>query len=403
MTNDLPKQRIKDFYILAALRQPSGQAQVYLVTESGLSIYKSYWLRFLINLQCLSLTAAQRYRIMVLKLTRQERNALDIHTEVELLKKLQHTHLAQLTSTKNSLPIRYHDQYFITLKYECGGSLLDLWQAKKQRFTPVQAVQVGYQISQVLNYLHQQWSVAHNDVSMDNIMLREPLSIWRKKQPHYVLIDLAAAQDKLQFSRLGRERYQPPEYLDPRLHSFAQGDLVDLYSMGMLLYLLLGGKHQLQQEHGGASKSKEAWVQLKESLPPINTINPMISEQLNSLIMDALEPTPNRRRYKFGSEQLMNSFLQRIQQVPEFQQSGVIKRPIPSWVYVMLISSLLITFLAGWLIVALINRPPVTLNPISIAATVTPIPTNTALPIPATTVRIPTIEPTSTFVPSPTP
>ncbi|MCA0351196.1 MAG: protein kinase [Chloroflexi bacterium] len=402
MMKDLPEQQINGFYIIDALRQPSGQAQVYLVTDL-FSAYKSHWLRFLINSQCLSLRTAQRYRVMVLKLTRQEKNALDIHNEVDLLKKIQHTHLALLIGEKESLPIKYHDRYFITLKYECGGSLISLWQAKKQRFTSGQAVQLGYQIAQVLAYLHTECRVAHNDVSMDNIMLREPLSIWRKKLPHYVLIDLAAAQDKLKFSRLGKERYQPPEYLDPRLHQFAQGDLVDLYAMGMLLYLLLGGKHQLDSNTNEAGKSKEAWIKLKEGLPAINTVNSVVSEQLNMLIMDALEPNPTQRRYKFGSENLMTLFLQRIQLVPEFQQSGRIRRPISSWIYLSVMVSLLMVVLGVWLIDAAFNQPILALSPTSTSATVTPIPSKTPIPSPTATISIPTIEPTSTFVPSPTP
>ncbi|MGD2049071.1 MAG: LuxR C-terminal-related transcriptional regulator, partial [Chloroflexota bacterium] len=102
-----------------------------------------------------------------------------------------------------------------------------------------------------------------------------------------------------------KEYARPPESLDDSLDYLspeqARGQEVtprtDLYSLGVILYEALTGQHPFP----GLSSVERLYKHIEEPLPPIETLDPTISEGINKVIQKATAKDP-RKRYSQALE-----------------------------------------------------------------------------------------------------
>jgi serine/threonine protein kinase/Flp pilus assembly protein TadD len=151
------------------------------------------------------------------------------------------------------------------------------------------AIEIAIQASEALTYLHDSGFV-HRDVSPDNLMLSPDLD----GQPVVKLIDLGIAQetrdqaDTRTFS--GKIRYASPEAFTGNAPI---GPVSDLYSLGIVLYMLLTGR----QPYVADTAETLIRAHLEQSPVPFSESDAYgrVPVRLRRVVMSCLEKQPQRR------------------------------------------------------------------------------------------------------------
>lgn len=407
-----PGSSIGSFVCLRLLNE-GGQASLYLVCPQAVSPFQRRLLRLRLALSGPSQALVERYQLGVVKIPRP---AYQAHLYDERgylsLPGMEHPHLGQLytrrfrtggSSLKADLDFvdlpdangQTQRHPYITLVYEPGGSLRALMTARKHRpLAPEQVVQIALQLADVLRFLHTGPKLVYNDLAPDNVVLHEPLSPWRKTTPTAVLIDLAAA-DSLTSPRhqhvYGRAHAMPPERL--RTPPAAMSEQVDVYGLGMLMYELLAGKLEYQTTADLLNPERQR--------PPVNTVNPRVSRDLNYLVMQAIDRDADRRSISLPN---MDAFQRALRALPEAKASGALRGPLTT----RFVRQIVLTLCAIALVFVLITQALQGLAHVETPTTVAPaMPTVTALPMTptaapptATATPLPAAVPTSTRIPT---
>jgi outer membrane protein assembly factor BamB len=163
---------------------------------------------------------------------------------------------------------------YLALEYIDGQDLEAMLEETDQMLPQEQAIDWAIQICDVLSYLHRQNpAVVFRDLKPSNIMLRPP--------NHIVLIDFGIArvfEAGQKGTMIGTEGYSPPEQY--RGIANPQGDI---YALGATLHHLLTRR----------DPRLEPPFTFHEEPPRL--LNPALSEELEAVIMKALEYEPEKR------------------------------------------------------------------------------------------------------------
>ncbi|MDZ4817387.1 MAG: serine/threonine-protein kinase, partial [Planctomycetota bacterium] len=164
---------------------------------------------------------------------------------------------------------------YILMQYLPGGNLSS--HVKEHgRLSPDQAVPIVLHIARTLVYIHSQGMV-HRDLKPDNILFDQ--------ENNPLIGDFGLALTDQQFAKgprfCGTMLYMSPEQLDN------QADLVDgrsdIYSLGVLFYELLTGKHPYRSSTKEQLKREMATSDLR----PIRQLLPNIPEELARIVSRA--------------------------------------------------------------------------------------------------------------------
>jgi len=163
---------------------------------------------------------------------------------------------------------------YLALEYIEGEDLEALMGDTEQMLPQEQVVDWAIQICDVLSYLHsQEPPIVFRDMKPSNVMLRPP--------NHIVLIDFGIARNfeaGQKGTMIGTEGYSPPEQY--RGVANPQGDI---YALGATLHHLLTRR----------DPRLEPPFTFHEEPPRL--LNPALSEELEGIIMKALEYEPEKR------------------------------------------------------------------------------------------------------------
>lgn len=151
-----------------------------------------------------------------------------LETECKIFLVLDHPHVARLVDV-------YESEDKLSLVMECmdGGELFDRLLEKK-RFAEKDAAHAAYQMLLALNYIHTQ-GIVHRDIKLENWLYEN------KASDHLKLIDFGfskiwnPADTKMKLS-CGTLGYVAPEVLEMSYTS-----QVDLWSLGIVVFILLVG------------------------------------------------------------------------------------------------------------------------------------------------------------------
>jgi len=160
----------------------------------------------------------------------------------------------------------------------------------KIRLKPVEVIEVGRQLAQVLTLLHER-GVLHRDINANNVMIE------LGRTPRVTLIDLGCAALGASFYTHASLRYRtPPEarveipdggieqlaWSAPEVRAGAGwSDKSDVYSLGWLLYRLITGKLPTR------SDSNEPI--------PVHRVAPTCPPELARIVLQTLQPRPDDR------------------------------------------------------------------------------------------------------------
>ncbi|MCS6874003.1 MAG: protein kinase [Pyrinomonadaceae bacterium] len=219
---------------------------------------------------------------------KQEKAVNDFKREALLLSSLEHP----------SIPTIYdyfHDEkegrFYLVMKYISGGDLLSRLKASPEgRLEEKQVTRWAIEIADVLDYLHNhQPPIIYRDLKPSNIMIDS-------KADKIVLVDFGIARwirrEEKGVTAVGTMGYAPPELFagtaDPRS---------DIYSLGATMFHLLTGADP---------QSNPLLIFDFSKNPRPRQINPMLSEQIEKIIMRAVEYKPEKR---FSSAREMKEVL----------------------------------------------------------------------------------------------
>ena len=182
--------------------------------------------------------------------------------------------------------------HFIALEYVRGPTLLRLLQrSMKSEPMPVFiALHIITQVARALAYAHglrdesgRHLNLIHRDIAPGNIIVSESGAT--------KLIDFGVAKTSSAHVRtaagsiIGKLGYVAPEYLTGKLDA-----RVDLYSLGVVAYELLTASKLFDVDD---LRSAEALRSC--DIEPPSTINALVPEELDAIVMTALQRDPDRR------------------------------------------------------------------------------------------------------------
>jgi calcium-dependent protein kinase len=153
--------------------------------------------------------------------------------EIEILMKLEHPNIIKIFEY-------YSDEvnYYLITEYVSGGELYDnitTWKV----FDEKRAHYIMCQILSAVNYLHKQ-NIVHRDIKPENMLVEKKMNLKNSDEINIKLIDFGTcnyiSQDKAFTMRVGSPYYIAPEVLNKKYN-----EKCDLWSCGVILYILLVG------------------------------------------------------------------------------------------------------------------------------------------------------------------
>jgi len=169
----------------------------------------------------------------------------DLKLEVEILKTLHHEYVMSL--------IAYYkepDAHYIVTEVLEGGELFDRIEKKKQ-YNEKEARDVMYIFFKAMEYIHEN-GILHRDLKPENLLLKS-----KTDDEHFKIADFGLA-GKISKGKgtltgvAGTPLYMSPEMVSKKPYSFPS----DVWSMGVICFILLGGYPPFHGQTMGALLTK---------------------------------------------------------------------------------------------------------------------------------------------------
>jgi serine/threonine-protein kinase len=173
---------------------------------------------------------------------------------------------------------------YIVSEYVDGGSLVDLI-VREKRLAPRRAVEIISGVLEGLHHAHQR-GVVHRDIKPANILMT---SDGRAKVIDFGLAKDAEANTILTLSGnvVGTPAYMAPEQATGE----PAGPPADLYSCGILLWLMVTGKKPFE----GKGIVETLQRQINDPFPPARPLNPEVPEELDKVLKKICAKQPSKR------------------------------------------------------------------------------------------------------------
>lgn len=195
--------------------------------------------------------------------------------EVNILKDLDHPNLPRVYEF-------FEDEtnFYIVLEFCKGGDLFDRI-SELQRFDEDQAAEIMSQLLTGLNYLHSR-GIAHRDIKPENVLLENKETLLLK------IIDFDTATF---YGGAGcKEMFGTPMYMAPEVIKGKYNEKCDLWSSGIIMYILLTGGPPFD----GSDEEVFKWLRS----PSIKLEGPLwasVSPEAKDLLSQLLDTNPAKR------------------------------------------------------------------------------------------------------------
>lgn len=212
---------------------------------------------------------------IIYKLQVTDRYQQKIMKEIHILQKVDHPHIVKVYEY-------FHDHKFIYIVMELvpGGELFTKIQLM-QRFNEAQAAKLFFQLMSAVNYLHQQ-HIVHRDLKPENIMLDDANFI--------KLIDFGTAREFEAGAKM-KNCHGTPYYIAPEVLSESYDEKCDIWSAGVILYILLTGVPPFNGSNDDEILNSVREAKLNMKIPQFENV----SAKAKDLIQKMLTRNPKSR------------------------------------------------------------------------------------------------------------
>ena len=152
--------------------------------------------------------------------------------EIDVLKKLDHPNIIKILSY-----FRTNNRIYLLTEYCAGGELFDKI-IEMKHFSEVEAALIIKQLISAVQFIHEH-GIIHRDLKPENILLEN--STKGDGLFHIKLIDFGTSAYKTNDEML-KHRYGTPYYVAPEVLSGSYDEKCDVWSCGIILYILLSGR-----------------------------------------------------------------------------------------------------------------------------------------------------------------
>jgi WD40 repeat protein/serine/threonine protein kinase len=191
--------------------------------------------------------------------------------EAQLVARLEHPHIVPLFDYW-----RDPDGAYLVMRYLRAGSLRD--RMKKGPLSYDEILTVLDHVASALDLAHRS-DVVHHDVKPENILLDGDQNAY--------LSDFGIAEESTAV-KFGGVRGSPPYMAPEQIEEKAPSPKMDIYSLGIMLYELLGGKHPFVSQ----TTAEMLRSHLFSALPALENV----TAALNTVILQAVSKDPTARQ-----------------------------------------------------------------------------------------------------------
>ena len=211
----------------------------------------------------------------------------DIIREIEVLKTLDHQNIVKIFEFYEGM-----GNYYIVQEFCNGGNLFDKV-FKEGAQTEIFSALIMFQLFSAINYCHIR-KIIHRDLKPENIMLEDKT---KYGNPCVKIIDFGTA--KFHQSEYENEIIGTPYYIAPEVLNKNYTNKCDIWSLGVILYVLTKGKFPF-----GGEDSKEIYSNILKGKYDIESTSfNKKSKELIDLIKKLLKYKPEER---ISAEEALN-------------------------------------------------------------------------------------------------
>lgn len=181
------------------------------------------------------------------------------------------------------------DICYIIMEYVKGGETLKKFCSPENILPVEKVVEIIFKCAKALDYAHRQ-GVVHRDIKPSNILVTEDLDV-KIGDFSIAHINKPDSTETQPVGMMGSPRYMSPEQLK---EDFITGQS-DLFSLGVVMYELLAGKHPFAADNFSRLVNRI----LNEEPVPLGNVRQDIPESLQSIVNKALRKEVSER-YSMG-------------------------------------------------------------------------------------------------------
>ena len=225
----------------------------------------------------------ERVAIKIIKKKKAKPSDMElVRTEIDIMKLCHHPNVVHLLDHFENA-----DYIFIVMEYIRGGRLTDYMKEKKFHFSEKRAAEIIYEIAIGVKYLHK-YGIIHRDLKPDNIMLTESNDKGHIKIMDFGLSKILGKKEKTS-DGFGTLTFVSPEVLIRKPYNKE----IDIWSIGVILYLILSGDLPFDDEEDDEQKIAKSIVFKDVEFPQEKFKNK--SKEVIELIKRCLTKEPKER------------------------------------------------------------------------------------------------------------
>jgi len=164
----------------------------------------------------------------------------DMHGELNVMSKLEHDNIVNFKEVFD-----HPDGFYVVMELISGGELFDRI-IELRRFTEKDAAATMVQAFKAIEHMHDN-NLVHRDIKPENLLLSDKSATATIKLADFGFATNCTSPNALS-DLLGTPEYMAPELVALRDVDGGYGKPVDIWALGVVLYILLSGIHPFQIE-----------------------------------------------------------------------------------------------------------------------------------------------------------
>lgn len=219
-----------------------------------------------------------------------ESTRMDIFKEIDIIMSLRHDNIIYMKEYYEE-----NGRVYVIMEYLAGGELLEALLRKEKgedgnepHYSEEDARIIFKQLIEAVKYMHDK-QIVHRDLKLENMLLAKPNDIHTIKIADF---GLAKKYGQTALSTIcGTPQYVAPEVIKGGNTPYTYGKECDLWSCGVILFILLGGYPPFYDE-----SEPRLFRKIREGVPDMNDpVWDEVSKEAKDLIMKLLDVDPKSR------------------------------------------------------------------------------------------------------------